>query len=322
MKWMNKIAVIILCCVAVAATNAVGELDPIPAEPATEIRWSQVGVIKHRSSNEISGMAASRLREDILWMANDGGGGSRIYAVSKTGKMLAIVRVRRARNVDWEDLSSFMFRGKAYLLIADVGDNSSKRKTSTLYIIEEPVVEATQRIYSAWVKPAWSITFRYEDGPRDCEAVAVDESNNRVLLLSKRNKPPVLYALPILPSGDTSINTARRLTEVNTIKPLLGGGLKTELLLIPFRSMPTAMDISLDGTLLALSTYEQILLYRRKVPEPWTAAIGRTPESIPIVHLRQAEALSFGTADQAIYITTEKLPAPILRLDLGDRRDH
>ena len=36
------------------------------------------------------------------------------------------------------------------------------------------------------LKPAWSIAFRWPDGPRDCEAIAVDAARGKVLLISKK----------------------------------------------------------------------------------------------------------------------------------------
>ena len=39
------------------------------------------------------------------------------------------------------------------------------------------------------LRPAWSIAFRWPDGPRDCEAMAVDAANSEVLLISKKRVP-------------------------------------------------------------------------------------------------------------------------------------
>ena len=54
------------------------------------------------------------------------------------------------------------------LLVADTGDNGGLRHAATAYAIEEPAsLEDT-------VLRRWSVSFRWPDGPRDCEAAFVD----------------------------------------------------------------------------------------------------------------------------------------------------
>ena len=136
-----------------------------------------------------------------------------MHAISPRGKRLGEFNLKKSDNRDWEDLASFVLDGTPYLLVADIGDNDARHKKSTLYVVEEPDVEK-----SAKAKVAWPIEFRYPDGPRDAEAVAVDMENRRALILSKRDIPPVLYELPLQPAGDDKL-TAKWLGTIRSLPP-------------------------------------------------------------------------------------------------------
>ena len=47
-------------------------------------------------------------------------------------------------------------------------------------------------------RPAHVLRLTYDDGPRDCEAIAIDPGERAIYLLTKRTTPPRLYrvALP------------------------------------------------------------------------------------------------------------------------------
>ena len=60
----------------------------------------------------------------LIWMLNDRGNNSKIYGVSKKGKIVKVIKVN-AKNNDWEDLTS---DEKGNLYIGDFGNNESRRK--------------------------------------------------------------------------------------------------------------------------------------------------------------------------------------------------
>ena len=243
-----------------------------------------MGNIANKNINEASGMATSHRRNDLLWMHNDSGGDAVIYALSGKGKDLGQVHLANARNIDWEDMTSFEWNNKPYLLIADTGDNKGRRKTCTLYIIEEPVITANE-FFSSTVHPRWQINFQYEDGPRDCEAVSVDVVEKQCLLLSKREEAPQLYTVPLFPPPGQPIVTAEKIAQVTTIpRPGL------EDLIQPYgqnRSQPTAMDITSDGQSLVILTYKHAYLYSKKNHRTWATCLSADPEIIylPLVGL-------------------------------------
>ena len=257
-----------------------------------------VGNLANPQINEASGLASSRLYPAVLWVINDGGNDPMLYAVGIDGADLGTFRVDGASNYDWEALASFRLQDTAYILIADVGDNWEQRETSSLYVVEEPSITKTGLNDDTPVSIAWHIRFTYEDGPRDCEAVAVDAAHRRVLLLSKRSLPPVLYELPLQPAEDDAIAIAQRVTT------------------IPHFNWPTAIDVSPDGLSALVLTYNSAHLFLRKPDEDWLNAFKKQPQRLHFTQLSQQEAACFGFYGKSVYVTSEKRPAPLIRIDL------
>ena len=131
------------------------------------------GVISNRFIREASGIATSQRRDDLLWLVNDGENPPAVFAMTTQGVVRAGYRIMDAVNRDWEDLSSFIWQGKPYLVIADVGDNFSRRSACQMYVVEEPEKLLLPQGNWPLLHPSWVIRFRYEDGPRDCEAVGL-----------------------------------------------------------------------------------------------------------------------------------------------------
>jgi hypothetical protein len=257
-----------------------------------------VGNLANPQINEASGLASSRIYPTVLWVINDGGNDAMLYAVGTDGADLGTFRIDGAANYDWEALASFQLQDTAYLLIADVGDNWEQRETSSLYVVEEPSITKTGLSDDTPVSIAWHIRFTYEDGPRDCEAVAVDAAHQRVLLLSKRSRPPVLYELPLQPVDDDAIAVAQRVTTV------------------PRFNWPTAMDLSPDGLSALVLTYNSVYLFSRRPDEDWSNAFNKQPQRLNFTQLNQQEAACFGFYGESVYVTSEKRPTPLIRLDL------
>jgi hypothetical protein len=287
-----------------------------PIKPAIYQNAIQIGYLAHRELNEVSGLACSRLRNDVLWTINDSGSGPFIYAANTQGAHLGKVRVLDAQNQDWEDLASFRLRDVAYLLIADVGDNDEIRTDYFIYVTEEPAI--TEKIDPAGQSVAWKyrIRFTYEDGSRDCESVAVDLQGRQILLLSKRTVPPILYTLPLFTQNRDNVQVAKRLTAVPVIpRPTL-----QDIIEDPrfgyYRSQPTAMDVSPDGSTAVVLTYKNGYIFQRTAGEDWAQAFKKIPQLIRLPRLRQAEALCFAADGRTLFVTSEKIPAPLLRLDV------
>ena len=258
------------------------------------------GHLANPELKEVSGLAASRQFPGLFWAINDGGNDPMLYAVGSDGTDLGAFRVEGAQNFDWEALASFRQQDNAYLLIADVGDNWQQRQTATLYVVKEPAITAAGLDSQKVAAIAWQVRFTYEDGPSDCEAVAVDPIDQRVLLLAKRSLPPMLYELPLQPSDPNTTAVARRLTAV------------------PHFKRPTGMDLSPDGLTAVLLTYNKGYLFKRRPQEDWPSAFQRKPQRLRFDTLVQQEAICFGYYGKSVWVTSERRPAPLVRIDLEE----
>jgi hypothetical protein len=265
---------------------------PVVGEPVI------AGNLENEKISEASGLASSRLYPGLLWAINDGSDEPHLYAVGADGADLGTFRVEGAKNFDWEALASFRWQDTAYLLIADVGDNWEQRQTATLYVVKEPAITASGIDNERVATIAWQIRFTYEDGPLDCEAVAVDVVRQRVFLLSKRRLTPVLYELALQPIDQDTIAVAHRLTTV------------------PHFNWPTAMDLAPDGLSAVVLTYNNGYLFKRRQNEDWPSAFKRKPQRLRFDRLFQQEAVSFGFYGKSVFVTSERIPAPLVRIDL------
>ncbi|MEG3158607.1 hypothetical protein ACKVMH_12140, partial [Lysobacter zhanggongensis] len=197
----------VLFAIALAGCGAGddGNRAAAPTGQAREAPGGELtGVMLDMQLNEVSGLTASHLHDDVLWLHDDGDNPPRLFAVDTRGSRLATFGVEGVTKTDWEDIAGFELDGTRYLLIADVGDNGGLRRTLQLHVVEEPTV-----LRNARLEPAWSIAFRWPDGPRDCEAVTVDPVRGEVLLVSKKREPPELFSLPLRPPAKELLTAQR-----------------------------------------------------------------------------------------------------------------
>jgi hypothetical protein len=275
---------------------------------STEARSGSLsGVLLDSQLAEISGLAASRRHRGVLWLHDDGGNPARLFAIDTSGNRRATLRIEGVGKTDWEDIAAFRLEGRNYLLIADTGDNGGLRRTLQLHVVEEPA-----RLVNARLKPAWSVAFRWPDGARDCEAVAVDERNGRILLISKKRRPPELFVLPLRPQG--GVQTAHRVGTLAGVpepdaEELRGNAKQARIL-----RQVTAADVSPDGRTLAVMTYRDLLLYPRRNGQSWAQAIAAKPKATALPWLPQAEAMGWARDGKAVYVTGEFIPAPLYRI--------
>lgn len=288
------------CCLWAGRAHA-AEAEPAFAGPV------HAGRMDEPKTCEASGLAPSRLTAGLLWTHDDSGGAPVLRALAADGgKARGWLRVLGVANRDWEDLASFTADGKAWLLIADTGDNLGQRAQVVLHVLEEPAATQLARRGEVAQFPAYSIAFVYEDGPRDCEAVAVAPEEQAVYLLTKRDRPARLYRLPLQAAAPDRPAVAR---QVGTVPHLPQSTGWTSWIPAPeraFRGDATALDFSSDGRRALVLTYGGTYLFARAPGESWATALAREPQPAAGHHLPQAEAACFDPAGRVIFVASEQ----------------
>ena len=291
----------------------------IPAEALQEAayaapRW--VGNLAHKDLEEASGFARSHLARDRMWLLNDSSNPERLYAIGLRGQAHGVVKVRGVENDDWEDLASYELDGQPYLLIAETGDNFSRKKKRAFHAVKEPAFSAGEAPKKVDVD--WTLEFRFEDGPRDCEAVAVDVVRREILLLTKRDLPARLYVLD-LPGAEGPANdrvaVARYLTDVFNIPQPTQEDVRERSIRGAWLGQPTSLDIAPDGKTALALTYGAAYLFSRSEDEDWAAAFQRRPLRVRTPTLLRAEAIGFIPGGESFLLTTEARSAPVYRYD-------
>ncbi|MEM1026599.1 MAG: hypothetical protein AAGJ38_00785 [Planctomycetota bacterium] len=278
------------------------------------------------SMRESSGLAASHTRPGWLWTHGDSGGGPWLMRFDPWHGNPEKWTIRGASFRDWEDMASFTLVGEPYLLVADTGDNQRERSAVALHILPEPSEASAPSQEGETlgpvpvIEPVLTLQVTYEDGPRDCEAVAVDPAAGVVWLLSKEINAKGqmygrsgLYAVA-LPSVEQWPDA--ELERIGTAaEPLV-----LERVATLDTVMPTAMDLTADGRAMLVGTYGDGLLFvREPAADPdWVQAIAGGPTRVSLPPRRQGEGLCFDLDASAVFLSSEKSEQPIWRIPMQD----
>jgi hypothetical protein len=209
---------------------------------------------------ESSGLAISRTQPGVLWSHNDAGDGPNLYAIDISGRLLAKFRVEGADARDWEDISSGPCpAGMApekpgpveCLYMADTGDNNQVRPDVALYIVTEPLVDASGATSSPVI--ARPLRYRYPGTPNDAEALAVLPNGDLTIVSKGRTGTIDFFAIP----ADTVVG-ALASGEIVTARYVGNTGIRPEP---RTGQLVTSAALSPDGTTLAVRTYYEVFFY-------------------------------------------------------------
>lgn len=259
--------------------------------------------------DELSGLAVSRGDPALLWGHNDTGGGPVLFRIGLQGEDLGASRLDELGAGDWEDIAAFEDARGPALLVADVGDNFRIRSHSTLYALRDAGREREPSLL-------WRLDFRYPDGARDCEAVAVDPVGREILLVTKRDSPPRLYRLPLPERPPKEPLTAEFLGTISPLPdPTLGERLKAPLASWHMYA-PTALDISRDGATAVLVTPSQAYVYRHAPGTSWATAFREPAAVLQLPKFDQIEAAAISADGRELFVGTEGHPGWLARVPL------
>lgn len=260
-----RIVVPLLLLSVATAQNAGDKLVPI-------------GVVKHPPVDEISGIVKSRTYPNVWWVHNDSGDSARIFAIDGKGNQVFPgwlkdrywaeqaqkpakepwpgFKIHLAANLDWEDIA--IDDGKLY--IAAMGNNGNNRRDLGVYVLNEP--------YPGGLPETRILKFlpiRYPDQHQvpakkwhfDCESLFV--SNGKLYFLTK-HRVAGQFDRGELGTKLYRLDTAH--TDRENVLELVDA--RGDL------AMPTAADLSPDGTKLAVLTVRALWIFPKpKEGDAW-----------------------------------------------------
>lgn len=302
---------------SVAKQDSKAKLESVRKNESDDEPLVSLGRNDNGEIPESSGLAVSSFLPNAIWTHNDSGRAAQLYLLRTDGKLLAKVDLSGSKNLDWEAMTRFQINGKPYLMIGDVGDNRNRRKSCKLYFFSEPdlssrVSEKNARLPLETRVQCESLEFAYPDGPRNCEAIAIDQSGSQLWLVEKvyvdsaQKTPPGVYVLPL-----ANIGRGKNRGQADPI-------VAKRIANFPIRNV-TGMDFSPDGKRLIIRNYVNAHMYSREGIETWEETFNTTnPETVVLPLQRQGEAVCFTKDSKALILTSELTRQPIWQVSLAE----
>ena len=263
-----------------------------PASAQQELPWTEVCRFDDRRLTEISGIAASLIHENVVWVHNDSSDAARLYALDlETCDTVSELRLRGVQARDFEALASTRnARGRAALWVGDIGDNRDSWPFVTLHRVWEPKTLGTR---SRRVK-SWDFT--YPDRPHNAETLMV--SGRSVWVATWQLATGGLYSVPLrrTVASATRLDDVGPLTTDGSIHPDERGyvlrdyldvhfyvglppGRKVATFALPRQVQGEAITWTSDGIGLLIASEEDDRLLRVDPPW-WVLAAMRPPDHL------------------------------------------
>lgn len=251
---------------------------------------------------ESSGIAASGTVPSAFFVVDDGHGPgvSRIEAVRQDGSLLADLTIAgmSARNPEALSAGPCGSRAGRCLYIGDIGDNSAKRKSITVYRLDEPSLAPAPR--GELPADAWRYT--YPDGPHNAEAMVV-LADGSMLVLTKPTPDPTSGVVPEhriyrAPAGGgvlSYLSSYRPPEPAKAVQSLFTGTVVTDASYTPGRML--------------LLTYDEVVEYRAPNAAADPETFPSWPHSeLPAPPMIQSEGITADLTGCGYEVTSEEGP--------------
>ncbi|MCP4809186.1 MAG: hypothetical protein GY913_12775 [Proteobacteria bacterium] len=231
--------------------------------------------------DEASGLAIST--SNIVWTHNDSGDTPRVFAMDLSADLLGTWTLTGVPSGDLEDIAF----GPDGLVLGDIGDNDKDRDTVRILRFAEPSDPSDDGA----ITDVEELTLSYDNGPRDAEALIVDDDGTIYVFDKKKDGDTRLYRVD---------EDAGLLEEVHRFQVPGGGNVAV-----------TGADLTPDADRLFLRTRDKILMYSRAEGASWADVLDGTPCSVSVADELQGEAV--GAASWGILSLSEGRNSTLFR---------
>jgi hypothetical protein len=284
-------------------SSSVADAPRTPAE-----RWCDrdgvvaLGLVENGELTEASGLVASRANPGVLWSHNDGGSGAGVFGLGEDGGDLGFHPLSDVGAVDVEDMAIAAGVDGDDLFLADIGDNGLDRRSIRINRFPEPDPAQPGPITGVDV-----LEFAYPDGPHNAETALIDVATNHVVIVTKEQElddgtpdnfgktlPSLVFEGAIDGHGGGPVELVHvgaidmpGLEAVNSSADLPPASF------LGFGGVATGGDVSPDGSLVVLRTYDAVWLWDRSDGQSVAEALLESPCQVTAVSERQGEAVAF-----------------------------
>jgi hypothetical protein len=261
---------------------------------------ASVGNLSSSAIVEASGLAASRLNADVLYVHNDSGDVARFFAINTQAQLVGTFRLTGVSAVDWEDIAvgPGPAAGQSYVYVGDIGDNNAVRTGGVyIYRVPEPTVSSSQSPpVDVYLAGAERITLLYPGGPRDAETLMIDPLSGDLFVVSKRESYSRLYRA----AASALVGGATVTLEYKATLPW---------------GWATGGDISPDGDEIVIRGYLNATLWCRPPGTAVWDAFATSGTAVPLASEPQGEAIAFDAAGWGYYTVSEGTYPPLYYYD-------
>ncbi len=273
-------------------------------------KWSEpevIGSLDTNLINESSGIAISKNYNNRMYHINDSGSKSHFFTTTVNGGNTKKVVINDYKPYDMEDLAVGECGPENCLYIADIGDNRKKRDHLTIVGIKE------LKSFKNSVTPLFKLKLKYPQLKYDAESFIVHPNGDLFVLTkivddkNRRAMPAKLFKVE-KSVVETAINKGEHSA---TLREVAVFDLPYQLYNYNlWGRIPTAMDISSDGTKLLILTYSAVFefninLINTKEFNMRNLDPKKDYRIISTKDLFQQEAISYHDNERELIYTTE-----------------
>jgi hypothetical protein len=256
-----------------------------PPTVCGRLRTVVTGRLAASEATEISGLVASPTHPGVLWAHNDSGDRARIFALRSDGSLIASLDVPGAEATDWEDIA---VGPGGDLLLGDIGDNTSVRKSIDIYRVPEPRLAGGPTATAT----ATRLRLTYPDGAHDAETLLADPRTGEIVVVTKRLDGRSGVYVGQAPARDEPGAAVLR---------------RAGALRLGFAGLATAGDVSADGRTIAIRTYTALYAWTRRPGASLATTLARKPcvGSAQLGREGQGESLALSRDGRSFFTLAE-----------------